>query len=75
MIKKKFTFKKINSYILKNKISVSEIQKYLIEKRFTIHKKNRATTKSNNLGSISRTLLSSLIIIATFFFNTIGHRI
>ena len=68
MMKNKLTFKKINNYFLKNKISVSEIQKYIKEKKFSIIRKNSFVAKSNDFGSISRTLLSSLIIIAIFFF-------
>ena len=55
---------KINKYFLKNKISIIEINKYLKKKGFAI-KKARPSEK-NNLGSISRTFLSSLIIIASF---------
>tara|TARA_B110000259_G_scaffold185983_1_gene236188 strand:- start:336 stop:1493 length:1158 start_codon:yes stop_codon:yes gene_type:complete len=55
---------KINKYFLKNKISIIEIKKYLKKKGFAI--KKTGPSEKNNLGSISRTFLSSLIIIAFF---------
>ena len=58
MIKDKINFSKINKFFAKNKISTIEIQKYLNKK------KNK--TENSNLGSISRTFLSSLIIISFF---------
>ena len=67
MIKNKIMLSKINKYFLKNKISIVEIQKYLKKKGFTVSKKNIINTDFDNLGSISRTLLSSLIIISVFF--------
>ena len=67
MIKNKITFSKINNYFMKNKISISEIQKYLKKKGFNISKENKNNATGNNLGALSRTFLSSLIIISVFF--------
>ena len=64
MIKNKIIFLKINNFFKKNKISISEIQKYLKKKEYNINKKKNF--ELNNLGSISRTFLSSLIIILAF---------
>jgi len=64
MIKNKIIFLKINKFFKKNKISISEIQKYLKKKEYNINKKKNF--ELNNLGSISRTFLSSLIIILAF---------
>tara|TARA_B100000780_G_scaffold235464_1_gene176092 strand:+ start:339 stop:1496 length:1158 start_codon:yes stop_codon:yes gene_type:complete len=55
---------KINKYFIKNKISITQIKKYLDKKGFAI--KKARPSRENNLGSISRTFLSSLIIIASF---------
>ena len=63
-MKKTIILSKINKYFIKNKISITEIKKYLNKKGFAI-KKARPSSE-NNLGSISRTFLSSLIIIASF---------
>jgi len=63
-MKKTIILSKINKYFIKNKISITEIKKYLNKKGFAI-KKARPSSE-NNLGSISRTFLSSLIIIAFF---------
>ena len=46
--------------------SIYQIREYLKKKGFVITKKNQ-NKKINNLGSISRTFLSSLIIISIFF--------
>ena len=40
MIKKKLTVLKINNFFSKNKISISEIQKFIKEKKFLLQKKN-----------------------------------
>ena len=40
MIKKKLTVLKINNFFSKNKISISEIQKFIKEKKFLLLKKN-----------------------------------
>ena len=65
MINNQITLSKINKYFKKNKVSISEIQKYLKKKGFIISKK-KDVKEENNLGSLSRTFLSSLIIIAIF---------
>ena len=65
MINSQITLSKINKYFKKNKVSISEIQKYLKKKGFTISKKKDVKEESN-LGSLTRTFLSSLIIIAIF---------
>ena len=67
MIKNKITFSKINKYFAKNKISILEIQKYLKKKGFNVSKQSKNNTEVDNFGSLSRTLLSSLIIISVFF--------
>ena len=40
MIKKRLTVLKINKFFSKNKISISEIQKFIKEKKFLLQKKN-----------------------------------
>ena len=65
MIKNQVIFLKINRYFKKNKVSINEIQKYLKKKGFTISKKNNEKVE-NNLGSIPRVFLCSLIIISIF---------
>jgi len=56
-----------------NKITFVEIKKYLKEKGFTLSKKNNSYFKNNNyfknnsLNVLSRTLLSSVIIISFFY--------
>ena len=53
--------------IMKNKsFSINQIQKYLKKKGFTISQ-NKNEKEKNNIGSISRTFLSSIIIISIFF--------
>ena len=64
MMKNTIILSKINKYFIKNKISIIEIKKYLNKKGFSI--KKARPSRENNLGSISRTFLSSLIIIASF---------
>ena len=53
----------------KNKISITEIKKYLKKKGLVITSiaKKRTNNSRDNLGSLSRTVLCSLIIMATFF--------
>ena len=65
MIKNKIKLLEINKFLIKHKISISEIQKYLSKKKFNLNKKNK--NPLNNLGAIPRTFLSSLIIISIFF--------
>ena len=50
-----------------NKITLVEIKKYLKEKGFTLNKKNNNYFKNNSLNTLSRTLLSSVIIICSFY--------
>ena len=64
MMKNTIILSKINKYFIKNKISITQIKKYLDKKGFAI--KKARPSRENNLGSISRTFLSSLIIIASF---------
>ena len=47
-------------------LSIDQIRKYLKKKGFTINKKKNEKEESN-IGAISRTFLSSLIIISFFF--------
>ena len=51
----------------KNKITFNEIKKYIKEKGFILSKKKNNYLKDNNLNVLSRTFLSSLIIISFFF--------
>ena len=53
----------------KNKISITEIKKYLRKKGLGITSVAKKTTNNSrdNLGSLYRTMLCSLVIIATFF--------
>jgi Bax protein len=66
MIKNKMILLEINKYFSKNKISISEIKKYLNKKGFDVSKKNKSKT-DYNLSPLSRTFVSSLIIISIFF--------
>ena len=66
MIKNKLTFLKINKFFKRNKISISEIQKYLKTKEFYKNKKRKNKSELDNLGSLSRAFLFSLVIILTF---------
>ena len=68
MIDKQATFLKINKYFKRNKISIFEIQKYLKKKGFNTGKKN---IDSDSINILSRTFLSSLIIISIFFISPI----
>jgi Bax protein len=51
----------------KTKNSIFEIKKYLNEKGFIVKKKKKLKTGENGLDNISRTFISSLIIISFFF--------
>ena len=54
--------------MIKNKITFSEINKYLKKKNFIISKKKRNNyLGESSVSSISRTFISSIIIISTFF--------
>ena len=63
-MKNKISLSKINKYLEKNKISILEIQKYLKKKGFNVSKESKNNKES--LGSLSRTFISSLIIISIF---------
>ena len=65
MIKNKIKLLKMN------KISIYEIRKYLKEKGFKLSKKNRSNVWGENLLTLSRTFISSLIIISIFFISPI----
>ena len=51
----------------KNQFTIEKIRRYLSEKGFIISKKKKIKKKENNIETIFRTFLSSLIIILTFF--------
>ena len=67
MIKNQITFSKISKYFKKKNVSIVEFQKYLKKKGFVITIKNHNKKSENNIGAISRTFFSSLIIILVFF--------
>ena len=67
MIKNQITFSKISKYFKKKNVSIVEFQKYLKKKGLVITKNNYNKKSENNIGSISRTFFSSLIIILVFF--------
>jgi Bax protein len=50
-----------------NNITIIEIKKYLKEKGFTLTKENNNYSKKNSLNVLSRTFLSSAIIICFFY--------
>ena len=52
---------------MKKEYSIFEIKKYLNKKGFVIKKKKKLKTQESGLDNISRTFLSSLIIISIFF--------
>ncbi|MDA9105283.1 glucosaminidase domain-containing protein [Candidatus Pelagibacter sp.] len=52
---------------MKKKNSISEIKKYLNEKGFVVKKKTKLKTGEIRLDNISRTFISSLVIISFFF--------
>ena len=52
---------------MKNQISLLEIKKFLKSKGFVLNKKKENRKQKNNLGSLSRTFLTSLIIVSIFF--------
>jgi len=64
MVKNIITLSKINKYFRKNKISTLEVKKYLKKKGFIV--KITKQNEENNFGAISRTFLSSLIIVSIF---------
>ena len=64
MMKNKILLSKINKYLEKNKISIFEIQKYLKKKGFNVSKESK--NNKGSLGSLSRTFICSLIMISIF---------
>jgi Bax protein len=52
---------------MQKKSSIFEIKKYLNKKGFIVKKKKKLETQENELINLSRTFLSSLIIISIFF--------
>jgi len=52
---------------MQKKISIFEIKKYLNKKGFIVKKKKKFKTQESELGNLTRTFLSSLIIISIFF--------
>ena len=52
---------------MQKKYSIFEIKKYLNKKGFIIKKKNKIKTQESGIDNLSRTFLSSLIIISIFF--------
>ena len=52
---------------MQKKISILEIKKYLNKKGFIVKKKKEIRTEKNEIDNLSRTFLSSLIIISIFF--------
>ena len=52
---------------MQKKISIFEIKKYLNKKGFIVKKKQKIKTHESGLDNLSRTFLSSLIIISIFF--------
>jgi len=67
MIKNKITLSGIKKYLKKNRILINKIEKYLQKKKITISKKKKIDIKGKDLGPLSRTFLSSLVIISIFF--------
>tara|TARA_B110000971_G_scaffold207650_1_gene232119 strand:+ start:1018 stop:2208 length:1191 start_codon:yes stop_codon:yes gene_type:complete len=55
----------------KNKTVIDEVQKYIKKKTFTIIKKDNFNQRKNDLGSLSRTFIASLIVIIFFFISPI----
>ena len=51
----------------KNRYSIFEIKKFLKNSGFEISKKKNNQEEKNSFGALSRTFLSSLIIISIFF--------
>ena len=68
MLEIKNLLKKKRFKINKKKIEISilEIKNFLQKKGFVISRKKQSTKEQNNLGSLTRTFLTSLIIISIF---------
>ena len=65
MKKNKNIIQGLKKILSKNKYKIPEIKKILSKKIFDLKKKDNS--KENNLGSLTRTFLSSLIIMVIFF--------
>ena len=52
---------------MQKKNPIFEIKRYLSKKGFIVKKKKKIKTQENGLDNLSRTFLSSLIIISIFF--------
>ena len=75
MMKKKFLMLEIKNFLKKKRftinkkqieISILEIKNFLYKKGFVISKKKQSIKEQNNFGSLTRTFLTSLIIISIF---------
>ena len=75
MMKKKISILEIKNFLKKKRfkinkkkfeISILEIKNFLHKKGFVISRKKQSTKEQNNFGSLTRTLLTSLIIISIF---------
>ena len=71
IMNKRLALLKINKFFLENKISITEIKKYLKKKNFNGSTKNKNNQIRKNFGSLSRTFVSSLAIIFIFFISPI----
>ena len=60
---------------MQKKISILEIKKYLNKKGFIVKKKKEIRTKKNKIDNLSRTFLSSLIIISIFFITPLAIKL
>ena len=75
MMKKKISILEIKNFLKKKRfkinkkkfeISILEIKNFIHKKGFVISRKKQSTKEQNNFGSLTRTLLTSLIIISIF---------
>jgi Bax protein len=60
---------------MQKKISIFEIKKYLNKKGFIVKKKQKIETQKSGLDNLSRTFLSSLIIISIFFITPLAIKL
>ena len=68
MKKNTFSISEIKQFFKKkNTFSISEIKEFLKKKNFIINKQKKNNLKNDQLATLSRTFLSSLIIISLFF--------
>jgi Bax protein len=58
--------------MIKKSLSILQIKKYLKKKSFIINNKKQQEKNLSNIGVISRTFFSSLIIISIFFFTPLA---